>query len=107
MKVEIYHYDREIVNNKIIYKTTPTYIGYAEVDKFDTYEIFNLCNWICWTSKKPSNLHGEIVCCDHGLLLINPETQEYWLSKSFGWLVGTKDIIDTYVDNNKNRAIWT
>lgn len=106
MKVKIYHYNRDEVNGRIIHDTIPTYLGYVEVNKFDVNEILKLCNWSHWTNEKPSNLHADIYSCDHGLCLINPETQERWLSKSIGWLVGTKDKINKYVLDNKYNILW-
>lgn len=106
IKVDIYHYNREVVGEKIIYDSTPTYMGYAEVDVFNAQEILTLCNWMHWTKDKPLNLHADIGSCDHGLLLINPETQERWLSKSIGWLVGSSYDIDKYVSDNKYSYIW-
>lgn len=106
MKVDIYRYDRTEIDKRVIYEITPTYLGYIEVKKFDAQEIFNLCNWSCWAKEKPSNLHADICYCDHGLCLINPETQERWLSKSVGWMVGSEDKITKYVSDNKYNIVW-
>ena len=106
MQVKIYHYNKDEVNGNLIHDTTPVYLGYVEVDKFDPSEIHKLCNWSCWTKEKPSNLHAIICYCDHGLYFINPETQERWLPKSVGWLVGTEDEINNYVLDNKYNLLW-
>lgn len=106
MEVEIYHYNRTEDNGKFIHETTPVYLGYVEVKKFNAQEIFHICNWICWSKEKPSNLHADICYCDHGLCLINPETKERWSSKSIGWLVGTEDKISKYVSDNKYNILW-
>lgn len=105
MKVDIYHSTRTELNGKLIH-TSLIYMGYAEVEEFDAQKIFDLCNWSCWAEEKPTNLHADIDYCDHGLCLINPETQEWWLSKSVGWLVGDRNTVDNYVNTNRYNLLW-
>lgn len=106
MNVEIYHYNRKELDGGFIHDTTPSYLGYVEVDKFNPSEIHKLCNWSCWTKEKPSNLHADISYCDHGLCLIHPKTKKRYLSKSIGWLVGSEDKINKYVSDNKHNIVW-
>ena len=88
MKADIYEYKQYISNGQFAHDLIPTYLGYAEVEKFNAEEIWHLCNWSHWSEESPSNLHVAICSCNHGLCLINPETQERWLAKSIDWLVG-------------------
>lgn len=106
MKVDIYYYRQNIINEKISHDTTPTYLGFVLVDNFDKEEIFHLCNWSCWSTTKPANLYANIDTCYHGLCLINPETHERWLAKSFGWLIGSEDEINKYVLDNRHNIMW-
>lgn len=105
MQVPIYFYNFEVKDNHLVYSLTPTHLGYAEVDKFDADELFNLCNWGHWTDTKPENLNSNIFSCGHGLLLENPETGEKWLAKSQGWIVGDDETITKYIEEHQS-AIW-
>lgn len=104
MNVEIYIYNFNALN--MTHDETPTHLGHIEVERFDAEEIFNMCNWICWAEEKPKNLYANIDCCGHGLCLLNPETQDAWLAKSFGWLVGKQEVIDEYVREHKHCLVW-
>lgn len=106
LKVDIYIYNLTEVNGKFVYEITPTYLGFAEVDKFDADEIFHLCNWSCWTQEKPDNLHADIDYCGHGLCLVNPITQQRYLAKSVGWMIGDRDFIDKYVMVNRYHLTY-
>ncbi len=106
MKVDIYLY-KQHYGGKLKHDTTPTYLGYAEVAHFFAEEIWDLCNWACWTKEKPANLHADITNCGHGLCLVNPITKHRHLSLSFGWLVGDEQTINDYVLKNVNNPLWT
>ena len=106
VKVDIYIYKQTNVCGKATYEISPTYLGYAEVEKFDADGIFHLCNWSCWSKVKPSNLHADIDCCSHGLCLVNPTTQERYLAKSFGWVIGDADAINKYVMVNRYHLTY-
>lgn len=106
MKVNIYHYNQNVKNGRLVHDLVPTHLGYVEVEEFNAEEIFGLCNWSYWTEEKPINLHSYINSCGRGLCLINPETKERWLSKSFGWLVGNEKTISDYVFNNRYNLYW-
>ena len=112
MKVQIYLYKQKLAKGKIVHDIVPTYTGYVEVEKLDTYEeaehIFDLCCWDLWAKEKPSNLHADIKSngYGHGLCLLNTETKKNWLSKSVGWLVGDEKTISDYVLNNRHNLIW-
>lgn len=106
MRVDIYHYSQNVTNGKLVHDLVPTHLGYIEIENFDAEEIFNLCNWSHWMEEKPLNLHSNIRTCGHGLCLINTETKERWLAKSFGWLVGDEKTISNYVLDNRYSPIW-
>ena len=110
MKVQIYIFPQNIKKEQLVHDIVPTHLGYAEVEKLETEDdaeyIFNLCNWSHWAEEKPKNLHANISSCNHGLSLVNPETQKRYLALSNGWLVGTSTEISDYVRNNKNNLIW-
>ena len=107
MKVNIFHFDQVIEDGHIAHIMTPRHLGYAEVETFDAEDIFDLCNWWHWAKEKPENLHADVASCGHGLLVINPETQEYWLALSVGWLVGDEAKIYDYVLKNRHNVLWT
>lgn len=87
--------------------TLPVYMGSAEVEKFDVEELFHLCNWANWSDTKPENLQCDISSIGRGLVLIDPETKQKWLSKTKGWLVcdNVYEVMD-YVEAHKDSAVW-
>lgn len=106
MRAEIYIFKTKTVEGKLVHDLVPTYLGYAEIREFNAEEVWHLCNWSCWTGKKPLNLHANISTCGHGLCVVNPETQEKWLALSAGWLVGNEKKISDYVFNNRDKVFW-
>ena len=106
MKVQIYHYNQKVYKGKLVHDLVPTHLGYVEVDTFNAEEIWDLCNWSCWTEEKPTNLHADICSCNHGLCLVNPETKERWLAKSVGWLTGDEKTISQYVFDHRENIVW-
>ena len=84
----------------------PFNVGYIEMDTFDAEKCFDLCNWGCWTNEKPKELHSNIQSCSHGICFTNPDTHEYWLAKSIGWLVGDIKTIAKYVSKNVANQKW-
>lgn len=84
----------------------PFNIGYIEMDVFDAERCFDLCNWGCWTEQKPEWLHSDICFCSRGICFTNPDTQEYWLAKTVGWLVGDAETISNYVKENIHKQVW-
>ena len=43
MKADIYEYKQYISNGQFAHDLIPTYLGYAEVEKFNAEEIWHLC----------------------------------------------------------------
>ena len=82
------------------------HIGYIETPVFDADRCWELCNWKHWLKTKPQNLHADIYSCSHGVCFTNPETNEMWLAKSIGWLVGNETKINKYIKENENEVIW-
>ena len=114
MRVELYLYvqipyrpEPYIIKPIIDHMLTPTPIGHIEVETFNQEEIFNICNWSCWTNEKPINLYSNIQSCGHGLMLIHPVTKKRYLSKSIGWLIGDKETINKYVEDNRYKLVWS
>lgn len=106
MKVQIYIFNQNVRNGKFSHDLVPIYLGYAEVETFDAEHIWGLCNWGEYTEEKPENLFANISSCGHGLCVINPETQEYHLALSHGWLIGTEKEISDYVFEHRHDVIW-
>ena len=73
---------------------------------FDADYFWHLCNWHHWSDTKPNNLFSEIGNCSHGIIFVNPETNEHHLALSVGWKVGNKDEIYKYILENYNEPIW-
>ena len=88
------------------YKTEPVDCGYIDMERFDAEKCFELCNWKHWTQEKPKELYSEIGSASHGICFTNPETNELWLCKSIGWLVGNEEEILQYVKENVNKLWW-
>ena len=65
-----------------------------------------MCNWKHWTQEKPKELYSEIGSASHGICFTNPETNELWLCKSIGWLVGNEEEILQYVKENVNKLSY-
>ena len=106
MKVQIYHFNQKVKEGKLVCDLVATHLGYAEVEEFDAEAIWTLCNWMHWTEEKPENLYADICTCNHGLCVINPETQERWLALSNGWLVGDEKKISDYVFKHRHNVLW-
>ena len=106
MQVKIFHFDQVVENGRLTHIMTPRYVGYAEVDTFDAEEIWHLCNWCHWTNERPTNLHGGIDSCGHGLLLAHPEKNKYALSLSDGWIVGDEETVYNYALEHKDCSFW-
>lgn len=107
MEVPIYIFPQKVVKGKLTHDIVATYLGYAEVEKFNAEDIWNLCNWSHYLEAKPENLHANIDICTHGLCLINPETQERWLALSHGWLTAKDEkVISEYVFMNRDKVLW-
>ena len=108
MKINIYIFpnspnDSKPINHSIV----PTHIGHIEADKFDAEECWHLCNWSEYTDVKPKNLHADISFCTHGICFVDPVTNQRWLAKSFGWLVGNSTTISDYVLENRHNLLWS
>lgn len=97
MKVDIHLYNKE---------SELDYIGYVEWDKFDPDRFWDLCNWRHWKKEKPESLFANISSCSHGICFTNPDTNEIWMAKSIGWLVGNESEIKEYIRKNKNDLTW-
>lgn len=107
MKVDIYTYTQKWDGDKFTCDSEPVYRGFVKVNEFDADEIHHLCNWYHWAEEEPINMCADIDTVGHGLCLFNTETEEWWLAKSSGWLVGDKKEISEYVENNSGQLFWT
>lgn len=59
--------------------------GYAIVGDTDDYEnVWNLCNWSCYTRHKPKNLYSELEFCNSDIVVWTDDN-EYWVAESVGW----------------------
>lgn len=100
MKIDIHYFEKHSTS------ITPSYIGYIEMENFDVEKCFNICNWKHWTDSKPNELYAECSSCGSGICFTNPLTQEKWLAKSIGWLIGNSLDITDYVTKHSNDFIW-
>jgi hypothetical protein len=81
--------------------------GYLEVEKFDEEECWNLCNWSCWTDKKPENLHSDIEVAGSNIIFLNPENEKYYMAASVGWIVkDTLEEIESVARENQGKPIY-
>ena len=105
MRINVYDYNsyKDYKNHK---KIEHKCIGYIDADTFNAAELFNICNWFSAGKEKPDCLHANIVAVGSGICFENPETGEMWLSKSFGWVVGSKEDIKRYVSDNRGKIAW-
>lgn len=97
MKINIHLYNK---------KSKLDYIGYIELPKFDADRCWELCNWKHWRKEMPESLHANISSCTHGICFTNPDTNEMWMAKSIGWLVGNETEINNYIQQNKDELVW-
>lgn len=89
MKVQIHYFEHYVKEGKLNHDLAATHIKNIEIEKFNPDEIL-----------RKLNIYG------HGICLTNTETQEKWLTKSFGWLVGDSMTIFDYVVKNRHNLIW-
>ena len=106
MEVKLYMFEKRIVKGKVKHDIVTTYLGTVTVEKFDPEHIWKLCNWSNWAEEKPENLHADISSCDHGLCIVDPETNKNYLALSHSWLVGNVMDIFDYVVKNRNKLVW-
>lgn len=104
MKINVYHVERDDFGRIVSSKIIPH--GYVELPTFDAEKCWNLCNWDCWTEKKPDNVHTDIERCNHGLIVYNPETKEYWLALSHGWFYGKSYEVAEYIYHHWREQEW-
>ena len=95
--IEVYVYDG---------KNRMCHVGHICADSFDREECFHLCNWQSWSDKKPEDLHADIGNCGHGVCFVDPNTGEFNMALSSGWLVGTKEDICRYVYEHRDYNAW-
>lgn len=95
--IEVYMYDG---------KSQMRHLGHICADNFDREECFHLCNWKNWADTKPENLHADISNCGHGVCFVDPNTGEFNMALSSGWLVGTKEDICRYVYEHRDYNAW-
>ena len=111
MKVEIYLYERIIPNitslqqiNMVDHKLEPTYIGSVNINKFDPFMILGIVyNFTARSTGLDTYIKSNGGC---GLMFINPETEERYLVKSGGFVIGDEDTINKYVEENRYRLCW-
>ena len=94
------------INIHIVKDSDLIYVGYIEEEYFNADKCWDMCNWKHWLKEAPDGLHANISSCSHGICFTNPETNEIWLAKSIGWLVGNRNEIIDYVNQNKDELIW-
>ncbi len=104
MKVKVYHVETDKYRMIISPSILPH--GYIEVDTFDAERCWQLCNWVHWSEAKPKEVHSDIDSCNHGLIVHNPDTNEYWLALSNGWLNSNIEEIKGYVERNWQKTFW-
>lgn len=95
--IEVYMYNG---NNQM------RHVGHICANSFDREVCFYLCNWQSWSDTKPENLHADIGNCGHGVCFVDPNTGEFNLALSIGWLVGTKEDICQYAYEHCNYDAW-
>lgn len=95
------------INVHIVKGSELVNIGYIEAENFNADRCYDMCNWKKYKLKsKPENLFADIESHGHGLCFTNPNTNEMWLAKSIGWLVGTESEINDYIQENANESVW-
>jgi hypothetical protein len=80
-------------------------IGYIEMEEFNADRCYDMCNWKRHTKVRPENLFASIESCGR-LCFTNPNTNKMHLTKSIGWLVGSREEIENYVKENANESLW-
>lgn len=104
MKIKVYHVETDEYMRIISPFIIPH--GYIEADTFNAEQCWHLCNWDCWADKKPKELHSDIKVCNHGLIVYNPETKEYWLAITGGWIRGNGETIIKWLSDHWKDCIW-
>lgn len=61
--------------------------GYAEFDNPNENHnsVWDLCNWSCYTDKKPENLHSELTHCNSDIVVWVEGSKEYYVAEPCGW----------------------
>ena len=80
-------------------------IGYIEMEEFNADKCYDICNWRYWAKTKPKNLFANVDTCDK-VCFTNPITKRMHLTKSIGWLVGSEEEINEYIQQNANELLW-
>lgn len=119
MRIKIYEYP--IIENPLAYdppkyrSNVPTDRGYIDLpnetigDKeIDVTDCWHICNWSHWTDTKPKELHSDIDHCDHGIVFAYQiaDKEICCLALSYGWLMGSKEEIQEYVNKHANNLFW-
>ena len=104
MKINVYHVETNDYGRIISPNIAPH--GYIELPVFDADKCWHLCNWFHWSREKPKNVHSDIDSCNHGLIVYNSQTKEYWLALSKGWINGNAAKIRSYVNRNWSKTFW-
>jgi hypothetical protein len=63
--------------------------GYIELDEFDEYKCWDLCNWSNNCTSKPTNLYSDLDNVSSNVIFHNPWRDNYYLAVSRGWFVAT------------------
>lgn len=114
MKIRIYEFPLNPSKPRLRLDT-PVERGYIEIADEDRNKCnedwcWDVCNWGHWTDTKPKELHSEVDHCDHGIVFVYPSDLEadglHFLALSNGWLTGSKEEIQEYVDNHVNSLFW-
>jgi hypothetical protein len=61
--------------------------GFVELLEFDADECWHLCNWSCWLSQKPKNLHSDLDVANSDVVFHDEIRNEYHLALRSGWHV--------------------
>ena len=85
--------------------------GYAEVEKFDADQLWNLLNWSCWTNKKPKEVkHSPLTHCNADVVFNIDGTNEYHCALTCGWHKKTaqsvKEVLVFYKRTRRCFFFW-
>ena len=115
MKIRIYEFPIN-PENPGFRLDTPVERGYIEIADKDRNKCnedwcWDVCNWEHHADKKkPECLHSDVSHCDHGIVFVYPSDLDadglHFLALSNGWLRGTKDFIQEYATDHKDKIFW-
>jgi len=85
-------------------------LGYLTTESFNPELCLNLLNWHRRKhAERPENLHlygyDKVDGC-RGICFENTSNHTWHLALSLGWLSGSREEIDKYIEENKNQRLW-